>query len=517
MTNKAERHSRHKFGAPQKNGYTSRSILFKTTLCCSLIFAQPPVQATDAILLGGGNHVHDSHERFEDSVRWIRSVLSEQDVASTTYFNDGDNTAPDISYTEDDPSNELSRAASIVFGSTQWQTLRYRDHRLKDVEASTSIATLESAINAKLADSTVSELLLVHSGRGGRPGDSEDTASITLWNDDRLTVKQLHQWTQRSNTPVRFVLSQSHSGGFHRLAYQDAEHGLELTNQTHCGFTATSAYRSAETSLSSLNDTDYRDYASYFFSAIAGYEHDGEIINRFSDLNEDGQTSLREAHLFSLSEGKSIDLPLSTSEDYLLRWQPWYLRWQPAQKTLPNNEYTRIFREIASQMNIPLVGNVAREIRLRRQGLNQELKQLEQLHRGQSTAIALLQATLQLEAYARWPQLKAPYTGGFETLILSGQMTAINAFFENRQPEYSELVELTTKASNTQVAKTQLRRELAAFNKLIQLRHLALLRGQLYENGSAAQIRDYRSLVNCEEAPLHPMIDGTKFSAELRR
>ncbi len=473
-------------------------------LLCTGLIVPTQAQATDVILIGGGSGVHDSYASFEDSVRWKRSVLSEQDVNLTTLFNDGNLTEPDINFVGDDSSHRQTHALSRVFGNADWQKMRYRNHGLNNVDAGTSIKELESTITANLASKSADEILIVHTGRGGFTGGSADNASLKLWNDSRLTAKQLHSWIQQSNTPVRFVFSQSHSGGFHRLAYENSSQGLKLATQIHCGFTSTSAYQRAETDMTTPGTTDYRDYASYFFSALSGFEYDGEIISRFSDMDEDGQTSLREAHLFALLEGRSIDLPLSTSEDYLLRWQPWYLRWQPAAKTLPNNEYTRIFRDIASQLDIPLTTNVARELRKRIRQLSLNRKELDQLHREQTTAIALLQAKLQSEAFAQWPQLNAPYTSGFATLVRLGKLPEINAFLESRQPAYSELVALMESAVNTQTSSLNNRREASQYAKLIRLRHLALLKGQLYDNGSSEQINDYRALVSCEEAPLKP-------------
>ncbi len=484
-----------------------KTLRYATAIVCTLSAAQLSAQSTEAILIGGGSDVHDSHVRFEDSLIWIRSVLSDQNVSSTAYFNDGDNGYPDVSVASDD-SVRQRQALSMVFDDSYKQMLSFRNHRLNNVSGGTGIDVLEPAISAKLTDKSINQLLIVNSGLGAYPGGSEELASIPLWNDSQLNVRQLHQWAHSGNMPVRFVLSQSHSGGFHRLAYKHPSRGLELGSQTHCGFTASSTYGTSETSIKHPSKSEQHDYASYFFSALAGYEYDGEIINRFADQDDDGRTSLREAHMFALLEGKSIDLPLSTSEDYLLRWQPWYLRWQPAQKTLPNNEYTRIFRDVASQMRIALTDNVAKDIRNRQNHLLRELKDQQQLYTKQLGSIAQLQATLQSQAYAQWPQLNAPYTQGYESLVNSGQIPAINRFLENTQPQYTTLLELIDAARQSHLANVLKRREIAQHEKLIQLRHLALLKGQLLENGSAAQIRDYRSLVSCEEAPLHVAQDN---------
>ena len=225
--------------------------------------------------------------------------------------------------------------------------------------------------------------------------------------------------------PIRYVFAHDHSGSFHRLAYKDPVNGLALADTRHCGFTSTTAYGKAETSTLSSDIADYTDYAAVFFSALNGYEIDGEIISRFPDLNEDGVTSLREAHLYTLEEARSIELSLSSSEDYLMRWQPWYLRWQPASKRLPNNEYTRIYRDLASALNIGLEGNVAREIRQRQNATLAELQTLQLQHNKRLHRIKQLQGSLKSMAVRQWPALTAPYTQG---LRATDQRAAIDHY-----------------------------------------------------------------------------------------
>ena len=481
-------------------------------LLTTAISNQHAAHASEAIIIGGGSHVHDSQTRFEESVLWVGSVLSEQGVTFTTHFNDGKDERLDTYYNVNDPT--AIRPLARIFNDSDIQTRSFRNHSLSDVTSSTRIEELEAAIHSQLADNIDEELLLVHSGLGGYSGSSEHNVSMNLWDNSTLSAFQLHQWLMQHERPVRFVMAHSNSGGFHRIAYRDSAKGIELNDTTHCGFTSNSAYGEDEIAIANPDTRDYRDYLSYFFSALSGYEYDGEIISRLSDLDEDGQTSLREAHLFTLEEAMSIDLPLSTSEDYLLRWQPWYLRWQPAPKQLPNNEYTRIFRDVANRLKIPLGSYVAKEIRNRLTLVETQLQAIEQRRFQENSEIVQLQGTIRAALVSQWPILAAPYSQGFETLIRSNQIPLVESYIEQFQPQYTDLLALQEQSQISELEHLGKHREKAQFYKLLRLRHLALVKQQLYQHGTQQHIAGYRSLLKCEESPLTPSSFTTLLTEE---
>lgn len=480
-------------------GHLSTFAVNITAALCLTLSNPDQALATEALIIGGGSNIHDSSVRFEDTVGWLQSVLIDQQVNVTTFFNDGDSEEHDTYYEEDVPPTATGR----VFGQYAMQKRRYRGHQLNGVQASSRISDIEPAITSQLAASNEQDLLLIGVGHGRVTDASNDSTSMLLWDNTELTSNQLHEWIAKHERAVRFVFAQNHSGSFHRLAYaHNASNSLQLGNTLRCGFTSTTSYGVAELDTAASEESKYRDYTSYFFSAISGYEHDGEIISRFSDLNNDGHTSLREAHLYTLEEARSIELSLSTSEDYLLRWQPWYLRWQPASKQLPNNEYSRVFRDLANALNVNLSGNVAKDIREGLKIANGELQVLQQQRAQHQSRILQLQSSLRTTTLRLWPALAAPYSQGFETLVREGQLPAVQTHLASQQPAYNELVTLQAQISQQNAALRIKHRTITQHKKLLHLRHLALLQRQLYDHGTSQNIEDYRSLVKCEEAPL---------------
>ncbi len=503
---------------------TRQLQLLSATLCLILGVCKP-VYATEAIIIGGGSNVQNASERFETTVKWLQSVLYGNDVDVSTYYNDGSSPLHDTTFQTNDQVTALAR----VFGKANTRTLYFREHQLMPVQGGSELQSLQPAITSKLTADTQQELLLISVGLGvgvdisssngnGNGNHAQDLsgigAALQLWNNTQLDTTQLHHLVHQHDRPVRYVFAHDHSGSFHRLAYKDPANGLILSDKRHCGFTSTTAYGHAESSTPSSDISNYQDYASIFFSTLSGYELDGEIISRFSDLNKDGVTSLREAHLYTLEEARSIELSLSSSEDYLLRWQPWYLRWKPASTRLPNNEYTRIFRDLASAFNIELEGNVARNIRQRMDATLLELQALKLQHKERLLRINELQGSLMSDAIRQWPALAAPYTKGYEQLIKEQQLAKINTSLSQNTPDYTELVELQKQIEPAQMLMQNRQREVTQYNKLLRLRHLALLKQQLFDHGNAENVSDYRSLVECEEAPLSATANYTVLSED---
>ena len=506
-------------------------------LCLTFTYYKS-VYATEAIVIGGGSNMHNASVRFETTVDWLQSVLDGQNVEASTYYNDGNQPGKDTPY----QTNESLTALVRVFGQTNPSDIRYREQQLSKVHGSTDLQALQPAIENELSADTEEELLLISIGIGSSnsnnnnnsnsnsnsnnnnnnnnnnnsnndgngdtaPENPDNTTSLRLWNDTRLSATQLHELVHQHDRPFRYVVAQDYAGGFHRLAYKDPINGITLGDKRHCGFTSTTEHGTSETSILSSGATSYDDYAAVFFSALHGYELDGEIVSRFTDSNKDGVTSLREAHLYTLEEARSIELSLSSSEDYLMRWQPWYLRWQPASKQLPNNEYSRIFRDLASTFELSLQGNVAREIRQRLNSIRAELNAMQLQDISRLQRIEHLQASLKSYAISQWPALAKPYSKGYEQLVSEGQLAAIDASLSHNQPDYDELVDLQNQIDPARMLMQDKQREATQYDKLLQLRHLALLKQQLYDHGKPENISDYRSLVQCEEAPLNASAD----------
>lgn len=473
-----------------------------TLLAALLLLPFQTNLATEAVLVGGGYDVHGSQGQIELNVNWVQGILEDQGVPTATYFTDGDETGSDVHF-QLPPGQTIQAHEPLarVFGDWVLHARRYREHNVANVRGSTRREKLIPALRDAIDTTPDTDLLFVYNGHGSQSPSTPDQVTLNLWGNTTLSANELHGIIEPRKAAFRYVFTQCYSGGFHRLAYQNPSSGLELAKSPRCGFTAESAYQLAEGCSASVEADDYRDYTTYFFSALSGNERNGDIVSRNPDTNNDGVTTLREAHLFTLEEAYSTDLSRSTSEDYLTQWQPWHLRWLPPSRNLPNNEYAQIFRDLANRDNIPLTGKVGQEIRSQLHDTKTRISDTQRQHQTLRQTEVALQYTLQYELSSVWPDLLGPYTGAYQKMAASGELNTIAATISERT-DYEALVEVQNKSRTLALALLDLERKATQYQKLLRLRRLAMLKQQMAEYGSSSERADYASLVSCEDVPL---------------
>lgn len=455
-----------------------------------------------AILIGGGYDLHSSQGQIELNVKWVQGILEKRGLNLQTYFTDGDESGPDVHYLiAPDAAGSVMEPLARVFGDWHLESTRYRENQVSGVAGSTRRDELEPKLRDILADPASDDLLLVYNGHGSQSFSTADQVTINLWDNSTLSASELHALLRERRGAFRFVFTQCYSGGFHRLAFADPAEGLALATSPRCGFTAESAYRLAEGCSASIETDDYRDYTTYFFSALSGFERNGEIISHDPDLDGNGEITLREAHLFTLEEAFSTDLSRSTSEEYLTEWQPWYLRWLPASKSLPNNDYSRVFRNLASRYDIVLDKDSLKRIRQKLTRSEGQLTTLIEQQQLLQETILDLQYGIQSELIRAWPELMGPYSGAYLSMAIDGELPALSASIE-AHPAYQKLLAAQTRSSALELEALDAERQATQYQKMLHLRHLALLQQQLATYGSAQERTDYQSLVACESVPL---------------
>ncbi len=457
---------------------------------------------TTAVLVGGGYDIHGSQGQIELNVKWVQGVLEEQNATVRTYFTDGDEAGLDVHYNlPADQHDSAMEALARIFGDWVLENRRYRENTVPNVSGSTRREDLEPALQQIIDETAEDDLLLVYNGHGSQSQSTPDHVTLNLWDNTTITANEMHSLIEPRTAPFKFVFTQCYSGGFHRLAYKDPSEGLALADSPRCGFTAESAYRLAEGCSASIETDDYRDYTTYFFSALSGYERNGEIISHDPDMNKDGITSLREAHLFTLKEAFSTDLSRSTSEDYLNRWQPWYLRWLPSDKNLPDNEYSRIFRYLAARYDVELNSTVLSDIRQKMATVKEQVEDVTQQRISLRTQALIIQRQLQNVLINQEPSLLGPYTGAYQAMASSGDLQRVSEELTSNA-EYQNLKALQDEDHALDERFLQLEREATQYQKLLRMRQLSVLKQQIVDYGSEQENKDYQSLVSCEAAPL---------------
>lgn len=488
-----------------------RRLGFSFVLITYLITPTQSALADQAILIGGGYNINGSQGQIELNVKWVQSVLEEANLPVTTFFTDGDDPAADVHYqvldsqsTDGNPIDDLAKQLEPIarlFGDQYLNQRRYRNHTVENVTGGTRADLLTSSLEALLASAPDDPSLIIYNGHGKQSQTTVDKVTLELWDNTRITANSLHSILEKSNATTRFVFTQCYSGGFHRLAYANPESGMELSTPTRCGFTAESAYRLAEGCSASIDTDDYRDYTTYFFAALNGYDRNGEILGMTTDSDADGVTSLREAHLYTLENAHSTDLSRSTSEDYLTSWQPWYLQWTAAKQGLPNNEYAKLYRTLADKHDIAMSNGAAKHIRSKLNGYLQKATDLQTRRQAMREELVDIQDQLASQAMTKWPALMGPYTAQFQSMSGSGQLINVSTWLREL-PSYQKLVDLQLEDNSIDGGLLDAERNATQMQKLFHFRKLANLKYQLYQHGEQSQIKDYETLVSCEDSPL---------------
>jgi hypothetical protein len=473
-----------------------------------VLFGASSVHALDHVwIVGGGPYPGHSQAQIEFNVNWVIQVLNASAGARQlhVYYTDGSTTGRDVVLWQPPAESKASlQPLARVFGEHGLNGERFYSNRIPGVQGGTEAGVLRERLEKDFSELKPGDrALLVYNGHGQR--DHRDAAgnALLLWNDSRLSVREMDQLMSHIDpgVPVRFVFTQCYSGGFARLIHPQAQDTLALGQANRCGFFAESEDRESEGCSASIEVGDYRDYSTYFFAALAGRTRTGEAIGVNPDRNGDNVVSLYEAHLFALSQAHNADLPRSTSEVFLERWQPWYLRWIDTGAE-PDNVYGRMAREVAKKNGLPESGPALIEkMRVRRHAMTQKMTELDEEHENLGREVKTLQKEIRKEIGLRWPEALSPYTLNF-VQFLKKDLDATQDFILSH-PRYPELVTKQDRhAALVHEEISSLDRDITQLDKILRLRNLARLQGQFERHATEEERGWYQRLQSCEGQPL---------------
>jgi hypothetical protein len=434
-----------------------------------LVVAAPAMAETRVSLIGGGNTVDHSQVQIEANVGWLQTMFRERDIEARTYFGAGDASEPDVAYLA--PAEPSPGSIGTLPNDPRVQ---FRRHELADVSGSTRKPELMEALRRDLSSLPAGDdALVIFNGHGGL--DRSDTRNnyLKLWDDGRMTVSDFESLLDAApqGAKVRFVMAQCYSGAFASLIYDDPQTASGFRSD-RCGFMSEAADRLAEGCGLSLDETEFRDYTTYFFAALWGRTRSGEPIEqRLVDRDGDGVVSFRESHFYALVSAPSSDLSRSTSEQYLEDWSPWYLRWDSLGEN-GNSIYWALAEELA-----------------RRYGWTPRPAALSELRGRFASAVDAADerrqvAQQELRALREQPAEGLAYgtAKAWHEAVIDQQRAAETASRESRDAS----------------------RMLTQVEKIYRLRQLARLEQALARYGSATERSRYGELVQCESGHLSP-------------
>jgi hypothetical protein len=445
-------------------------------------------------LIGGGYDLDNSQVQIEQNVLWARTVLrtlpGERSIH--VHFNDGDDPAPDVTlWQPPEESAATLQPLARIYDSYYLNGESVRNHGIDPVDGPATRAAVRAALREGIVTLTPgTQGLMVYAGHGS-PGDSGSV--LNLWGDGRFDPDDLRDIVARqpAGTRLRFVFTQCYAGGFHAAV-------LPATGDPErCGFYAVAADQPSEGCTSGLDIADYRGYGTYFFAALAGQARDGGALLADPDRNGDGRVDPYEAHLYTLRVARSTDVPRSSSEQYLLDWEPWYLPLLPVAPQ-PGNPYPQTAAALGADLGI--AAPTRRAVHDHRKQVRMQIRRLiyrqEQARARAQGAIDQLQHAVE----TRWPGARYTRTLAYKR-FLEQDLDAAQAFIETHTL-YPDLVAAQDEYWNLDKAVLELQRRLAQLDRIEHIQRIGRLRDALLARGGKADRAMYERLLACERHPL---------------
>lgn len=348
-----------------------RAIVSSSAFLVLAVTLTSSLAANDYFLtVGGGPTPSGNQISLENNVLYFQRTLAQLGLDSQEHvilFADGTDPQPDLQLQNPDRGPEdLHRMMAEIVGPANGIRFDYRTSAIPGVMGAADPEAIENTLK-DLAERLKADdrLLFYFTGHGGRerpsrrsrgrrptaamdedekpvdeasedakpeeepedkPEEKEEDRKRSayignhthLWPGKTMTVTD---WTEKldelpDNTPVIAVMVQCYSGGFGNMIFQGGDPKNGMSNHPRCGFFSTVPDRVAAGCTPNINQAEYREYSSYFWEAISGVSRTGEAITQ-PDYDEDGQTSLLEAHAYTVLQADTIDIPTRTSDFFL--------------------------------------------------------------------------------------------------------------------------------------------------------------------------------------------------------
>ena len=457
-------------------------------------------------LVGGGPDPEASQGQIELNVLWVadivRSLAPQADLR--IFFADASPEVRDVRIWSRPAEGQATlQPLARVFGQQEFNGNQYRKHHIGGIVHGTRVDQLGATLARDFSALRPGDRgLFVFNGHGLRDLSDRAGNTLRLWDDTRLSVRELERLAGSAppTVPMRFVFTQCYSGGFMRLIRPQARDTRTLAAYNRCGFAAESADRLSEGCSASIDSGDYRDYTTYFFAALSGMTRAGQRLPRSPDRDGDGTVTLHEAHLYALLEGHNADLPRATSEVYLERWQPAWLRYLDTTSE-PDNEYGRLAAELAQRLGLPPRGRaLQRALQTRHQALEQRLEAIDRQSHRLDDEITQLQQRLQRGLVQRWPEAAHPHTAAYAR-FLATELGAAQSYL-TAQKDYPALAERQDRRAALDLEQVGVDRNITQLDKVLRLRQLARLSEQFERFATPSARREYQQLDRCERTPL---------------
>ncbi len=301
------------------------------------------------LTVGGGIGATSTQISIERNVLFQQRVLAEKRPdrpSCVVLFADGDDSAPDVQFRDPNFSETCPPARRLlaeILGDPDDIDLVYRNNEIKNLQGPSSSGLLKRQLRTLGGKLKSGDRLIIYATGHGGPAEEEysyygydrsdsweqmqqerqnkhDT-SFYFYDGESVTASEFSTWLDRlpSEVEVVLVMVQCYAGGFAHTVFHQADASLGLSNHARCGFFAQVHDRGAAGCTPNANESEYEEYSSYFWGALAGESRTGEQAIS-ADYDGDGKVSFAEAHAYAVIASETIDIPIRTSDAFLRKY-----------------------------------------------------------------------------------------------------------------------------------------------------------------------------------------------------
>lgn len=448
----------------------------------------PRPQHVEYIAAGGGPTPEYNQKSLEDDVALATEVFGSG--RGVVLFAGGLGSAAVQVLSDDAPNEDLRATLAEFFDARQGRDAHYEPMRIR-VHGPATENAFRTELTQALSDANDTSPLTLYIAGHGAGGATPSDSAIAFWGDGAMNAKALAQAmdaTPQART-TRLIATTCFSGGLSQFVYPNAEPNLGPAAQDRCGFFATTWDEEASGCDPNPDRGAHEGYGVYFLHALRGQSRDGQTLPSSEiDLNNDHAISFLEAHTYALLHSGSIDIPTTTSEEFLSRVAA--IAGEVDRITMPEND--AVIAVLSARLGV--AGDEARA----RSELATRLQMLEAVREEELPA-----ADAEDDAYRvavatilhRYPVLDDPWHPDFESTLANAEPWLTDFFTNSR-----EIAEWTRAQAAVQAIEERtefLMVDSAPYQRLVRAFDARTLAGRLHRANTIHWQR-YERMLACE-------------------
>lgn len=357
-----------------------------------------------------------------------------------------------------------------------------------EAEGPATPAVLFAALDALRRSEDPFTLVLAGHGEGG---EAPNESVYHLWGGELLGAVDLARELDSLGRPARLVVTSCFGGGFADAIFVGGEGEAGVAEPLRCGVFATRYDREASGCDPDPTRAAQESYALHFWHALLGEDRDGTPID--VDLDGDGVVGLLEAHTHARIASRSLDVPVTSSERFLV--------YVAERVELPEVEPELALSELAPEARVISALGALLDAR-DEDDARRRVERAEHVLENEEVALSEVETraddaffALRVRLLARLPFADDPWHPGFDAAIVQDRVAL--SFLLDESPEGREHAVASAAVAEGQARVDAARVEAAVRWRLLQAWDTARLASALRARGGPSW-ETFVALRRCE-------------------